>query len=51
VLRQPVAVATLSCPTLTSGRLAGQLMAASRFDPNATSMNGGSGVARRPRSM
>ncbi|MGI5239302.1 hypothetical protein [Dactylosporangium sp. CA-139066] len=44
-LRQPIATAALSCPTLTPARLAGQLMAASRFDQNATSADGGTGVA------
>jgi hypothetical protein len=40
-----IARAALSCPTLTAARLAGQLMAASRFRLDATSPAGGSGVA------
>jgi hypothetical protein len=44
-LRQPVTIAALSCPTLTPARLAGQVMAASRFDPNAITTDGGMGVA------
>ncbi|MFI7432242.1 ricin-type beta-trefoil lectin domain protein [Micromonospora haikouensis] len=42
---QMIAQAALSCPTLTAPRLAGQLMAASGFDPDARTDNGGSGVA------
>jgi beta-glucanase (GH16 family) len=34
-----------SCPELTPARLAAQIMEASRFDPNATARDGGSGVA------
>ncbi|MEU4339253.1 hypothetical protein AB0F59_32170 [Micromonospora lupini] len=40
-----VAAAAHSCPTLTPARLAGQLMAASGFDANARSDNGGTGLA------
>ncbi|HWB36478.1 MAG TPA: hypothetical protein VHA75_10690, partial [Rugosimonospora sp.] len=44
-LRQPIAAAALSCPTLTPARLAGQLMATSHFDTDATFANRGRGVA------
>jgi beta-glucanase (GH16 family) len=37
--------AALSCPALTPPRLAAQIMAASAFDPRATTAEGGSGVA------
>jgi beta-glucanase (GH16 family) len=37
--------AALSCPELTPARLAAQVMEASRFDPHATTPDGGSGVA------
>ena len=44
-LRQPIATAALSCPTLTPARLDGQLMAASGFNQTATSIDGGKGIA------
>ncbi len=40
-----IARASLACPTLTAPRLAGQLMVASRFRVDATTDDGGSGVA------
>ncbi|MEU4240062.1 ricin-type beta-trefoil lectin domain protein [Actinoplanes sp. NPDC026619] len=40
-----IARAALACPQLTAARLAGQLMAASRFKVDATTPGGGSGVA------
>jgi hypothetical protein len=40
-----IARAALSCPQLNTARLAGQLMAASRFREDATTPEGGSGVA------
>ncbi|GAA2645837.1 ricin-type beta-trefoil lectin domain protein [Paractinoplanes durhamensis] len=40
-----IARAALACPQLTAARLAGQLMAASRFQVDATTSGGGSGVA------
>ncbi|MEV4495718.1 ricin-type beta-trefoil lectin domain protein [Micromonospora arborensis] len=42
---QTIAAAALYCPVLTPARLAGQLMAASGFNPDARSANGGEGVA------
>ena len=42
---QPIAAAALSCPVLTPARLAGQLMAASGFNVNARTADGGVGVA------
>ncbi|MFI5843113.1 ricin-type beta-trefoil lectin domain protein [Catenuloplanes sp. NPDC051500] len=40
-----IAQAALACPSLTPARLAGQLMAASRFEVNAINDRGGSGLA------
>lgn len=42
---QVISLAALSCPTLTGPRLAGQVMANSGFDPNASTSGGGTGVA------
>ncbi len=42
---QMIDAAAPSCPALTPPRLAGQLMANSGFNPNATRAGGGSGVA------
>ena len=42
---QTIAAAALSCPMLTPTRLAGQLMAASGFDPAARVEGGGEGIA------
>jgi beta-glucanase (GH16 family) len=42
---QAINSAALSCPALTPPRLAAQIMAASAFDPQATTAEGGSGVA------
>ncbi|MEW2444492.1 hypothetical protein [Micromonospora marina] len=40
-----IQAAALSCPALTPARLAGQIMAASAFDRNAHTADGGAGVA------
>src|SRR6266550_5219731 len=45
MLRQAIASGGASCPQLTPPRLAGQLMATSRFDPAATRRTGGQGIA------
>ncbi|MGW0436559.1 ricin-type beta-trefoil lectin domain protein [Micromonospora sp. NPDC003197] len=42
---QAISTAALSCSVLTPARLAGQLMVASGFDPNARTEQGGTGVA------
>ncbi|MEV4757850.1 hypothetical protein AB0J86_22420 [Micromonospora sp. NPDC049559] len=42
---EAIAAAAHACPVLTPARLAGQLMAASGFDANAKTANGGTGIA------
>ncbi|MCM4083463.1 hypothetical protein [Paractinoplanes hotanensis] len=42
---EAIAAAAHACPVLSPARLAAQLMAASGFDANATSANGGSGIS------
>ncbi|MEV4812087.1 ricin-type beta-trefoil lectin domain protein [Micromonospora avicenniae] len=42
---QTISAAALACPALTPARLAGQVMAASGFDPAARTEGGGTGVA------
>jgi len=42
---QTISLAALSCPALSGPRLAGQIMANSGFDPNASTPDGGTGIA------